>query len=143
MVNVKGFVFAENGSEVHLIETWDNKDSQDNLINAQIDYSVADNASVELTKIQSIGSTNSLINQEFITQATNSTFTSHTISMDGKMIRNNLNASLDGEGSTCNLNGLYMLKGDEHVDNHTKVVHAVPHCDSNELYKGIIKFIVK
>jgi Fe-S cluster assembly protein SufD len=33
--------------------------------------------------------------------------------------------------------GLTVLKGDQHVDNHTVLDHAKPRCESRELYKGI------
>jgi len=45
---------------------------------------------------------------------------------------------LDGEGCETHLHGLYVLKGDSHVDNHTTVDHLQPNCYSNELYKGIM-----
>jgi Fe-S cluster assembly protein SufD len=45
---------------------------------------------------------------------------------------------LDGEGSECNLNGLYLLDGKQHVDNHTEIEHCRPHTRSHELYKGIL-----
>ena len=44
-------------------------------------------------------------------------------------------------GKNCNtlLYGLYITEGLNHVDNHTRVDHAMPNCQSNELYKGIMK----
>ena len=58
--------------------------------------------------------------------------------MNGGLVRNNLNIDVKGENCTTNLNGVYQLKGNQHVDNHTVVDHLVPNCESNELYKGII-----
>ena len=37
------------------------------------------------------------------------------------------------------MNGLYMQKGVQHVDNHTKVSHLKPNCTSFELYKGVLR----
>lgn len=34
--------------------------------------------------------------------------------------------------------GLFYARNREHIDNQTFVDHAKPHCESNELYKGII-----
>ena len=34
--------------------------------------------------------------------------------------------------------GLYLLKGQTHVDNHTLVDNVKPNCFSNEFYKGIL-----
>ncbi|HKP32911.1 MAG TPA: Fe-S cluster assembly protein SufD, partial [Chitinophagaceae bacterium] len=61
-----------------------------------------------------------------------------TISLNGGIVRNNLNIALEAEHSEANLHGLYFLKGNTHVDNHTVVDNVKPHCLSNELYKGVI-----
>jgi Fe-S cluster assembly protein SufD len=45
---------------------------------------------------------------------------------------------LDGEGAEATLNGLYLVGGRQHVDNHTTIDHAKPHGTSHELYKGIL-----
>ena len=43
---------------------------------------------------------------------------------------NDLNVVLDGEGVECTLNGLYVLRGTQFLDNHMRVDHAKPHCNS-------------
>ncbi|MBK7309650.1 MAG: SufD family Fe-S cluster assembly protein [Sphingobacteriaceae bacterium] len=37
------------------------------------------------------------------------------------------------------MNGLFLQKGTQLVDNHTLMDHQVPNCETNELYKGVIK----
>jgi Fe-S cluster assembly protein SufD len=49
-----------------------------------------------------------------------------------------LTINVAGTNCTTNLNGAYLLKENQHVDNHTVVDHLAPHCNSNELYKGVI-----
>src|SRR6202163_2121384 len=63
---------------------------------------------------------------------------SHSISLGGGLVRNDVNAVLAGEGIDCILNGLYLVDGRQHVDNHMRVEHAKPHCSSHELYKGVL-----
>ncbi|HEX2225140.1 MAG TPA: Fe-S cluster assembly protein SufD [Thermoanaerobaculia bacterium] len=63
---------------------------------------------------------------------------SHSISIGGAIVRNDVNAVLDGEGIDCILNGLYLAEGRQLIDNHMRVEHAKPHCGSHELYKGIL-----
>ena len=63
---------------------------------------------------------------------------SHSISIGGGLVRNDVNAVLDGEGIDCILNGLYFGDGRQLVDNHMRVEHAKPHCASHELYKGVL-----
>ena len=66
------------------------------------------------------------------------TFSSNAITLGGAIVRNEVMAELRGEGGECTLNGLYLVDGTRLVDNHTTIHHAEPHCDSHELYKGII-----
>ena len=45
-------------------------------------------------------------------------FSSHSISLGGALVRNDANATLS-EGTDATLNGLYIVNGTQHVDNHT------------------------
>lgn len=54
------------------------------------------------------------------------------------MVRNNLNIEVDASNCETNLNGLYLGKNKDHIDNHTVVDHKKPHCNSNEIYRGIL-----
>jgi Fe-S cluster assembly protein SufD len=67
-----------------------------------------------------------------------SNFSSHNITFGGRLTRNDINVYLGGEGGECTLNGLYMGKGEQLIDNHTRIDHAKPHCASHQLYKGIL-----
>jgi Fe-S cluster assembly protein SufD len=71
-------------------------------------------------------------------QDRSSSLSSHSISLGGALVRNDVNALLDGPGSDTILNGLYMIGGRQFVDNHMRVEHAKPHCTSHELYKGVL-----
>jgi Fe-S cluster assembly protein SufD len=71
-------------------------------------------------------------------QPRDSVLVSFSIAMGARLARNGLNVLLDAEGTDCTLNGLYLVDGDRHVDNHTAVDHAKPHGTSRELYKGIL-----
>jgi len=62
----------------------------------------------------------------------------HTITIGGGLVRNNLNSTLAAEGAEVSLNGLYLVRESQHVDNHTRIDHAAPHCTSAENYKGIL-----
>ncbi len=67
-----------------------------------------------------------------------STFSSHSLTLGGKLVRNDVVTSLRGEGIDCTLNGLYLGGGTALVDNQTTIDHAMPHCGSHEVYKGIL-----
>ena len=64
-------------------------------------------------------------------------FSTHSISLGGALVRNEVGVVLS-EGTEATVNGLYLVNGTQHVDNHTVIDHAKPHGTSHELYKGIL-----
>lgn len=66
------------------------------------------------------------------------TFVSHAASLGSRITRNNLNCLMNGAGAYATLNGLVVISGDQHVDNHTLLDHAEPNCPSHELYKHVL-----
>lgn len=68
-----------------------------------------------------------------------STFRLHSISFGGGLVRNEVQANLAAEGVEAVLNGLYLVRGRQHVDHQMRVEHAAPHCNSHELFKGILE----
>ncbi len=66
------------------------------------------------------------------------TFSSHSLTFGGGLVRNDVVATLNGEGIDCTLNGLYVGRDRQLIDNHTTIDHAMPHCGSHEIYKGIL-----
>lgn len=61
-----------------------------------------------------------------------------TATFSGRLVRNTVHLHPDGEHCETHLGGLYLLDGRQHVDNHTFIDHSKPHCESNELFKGIL-----
>lgn len=78
------------------------------------------------------------IGSMYLHGARNGNFSSHSITFGASLVRNDVVAVLDGEGIDCTLNGLYVGRGKQLIDNHTTIDHAQPHCSSHEVYKGIL-----
>jgi Fe-S cluster assembly protein SufD len=71
-------------------------------------------------------------------QAAGSNWHTNNISLGGKLARNDIHSQLLGEEAHVTLNGLYLVTGEQHVDNHTRIDHAVPNTTSDEVYKGVL-----
>lgn len=99
---------------------------------------VAQNAVLHIDKVQENTQNHFLHATEWAAQARDSHFDIRTVTLAGLWTRNNLNILVNGENCTTNLFGTYMPQHKELVDNHTMVDHRVPHCESNEVYKGIV-----
>lgn len=73
-----------------------------------------------------------------IHQERSSNVASHTVLLGGALVRNNVHPVLAGEGCECVINGLFMGRGEQHLDNYMRVEHAAPHGDSRQFYNGIL-----
>jgi len=64
--------------------------------------------------------------------------TTYSLGLGAALARQEVAAVLEGEGSECQLNGLYVVNGRQHIDNYTTLDHAKPHTASREFYKGVL-----
>lgn len=71
-------------------------------------------------------------------QERGSNYTSYAISLGGAIARHDLNVVLGDEGTETTIDGLYVVTGKQHCDNHTTIDHAHPRCASHQVYKGIL-----
>jgi Fe-S cluster assembly protein SufD len=131
-------VIAEPDSQLNLIQDHVSIGSAESVTNAVTEARVGANAAVSIVLLQREGDSGQLFTSTRAIQERSSRFAEHTLTLGGKLVRNHLATALQGEGAECSLRGLFIGKGKRHIDNHTLVDHAVPHCNSNELYKGIL-----
>ncbi|MBI3133886.1 MAG: Fe-S cluster assembly protein SufD [Bacteroidetes bacterium] len=101
-------------------------------------FFVAENAHVVYDKIQNENNPGFHISTEEVAQEKNSRFKINTMTLDGALVRNNINISVNGENCETHINGAVIAKETMHVDNHTFVNHRVPNCFSNENYKYVL-----
>ncbi len=134
----RGLIVAEAGSELTVIETFVGDGAGSYFTNSVTEIVAADNAHVDHYKVVFETSEAYHIGTTRIHQGRDSNVSSHTITLGGKLVRNNVTTVLDGSGGNCTLNGLYIVNDRNHVDNHLRVEHAKPHCDSREYFKGIL-----
>lgn len=99
---------------------------------------MAENAGLNLYTIQNDQGPRHQVGLIRIHQAAFSRVNTFTFTLSGKIIRNNLQLILDGEGIESHMYGLYLLANDTVADNHTVVDHRMPNSYSNELYKGVM-----
>ena len=112
--------------------------SSSTLLNSQIDVQVGKNSSFNLTKIQDNDSNLYEINGLSVNQDRDSRFYTNTFTFSGPFIRNDIRISQNDENCESYMDGLYLIDGKSHVDNHTVVDHTKPNSYSQELYKGIV-----
>jgi Fe-S cluster assembly protein SufD len=133
----RALILVGEGAQCTIVERYQGAGEGIYFTNAVTEIVVGDRAVVDHYKVQqeSLAAFHITTLEAFLGQS--ATFASHSISLGGALVRNDANATLS-EGSDATLNGLYIVNGTQHVDNHTKIDHAMPHGTSHEMYKGIL-----
>ncbi|MBU2581208.1 MAG: Fe-S cluster assembly protein SufD [Alphaproteobacteria bacterium] len=54
------------------------------------------------------------------------------------LARNQIRIDFDGEDAKLDLSGVFLGRGSDHIDTTLVVDHAVPSCESRELFKGVL-----
>jgi Fe-S cluster assembly protein SufD len=106
--------------------------------NALTDIFIDEDATLRYCKAQKESLKAFHIGHTRVWQERGSNFDGFSFMAGAAITRNDLDVVLNGEGANAALNALYSVYDGQHVDNHTSVDHRVPHCNSNQLYKGVL-----
>lgn len=131
-------IIAGKDSIVTLVESYASLSNHLYFTNAVTEIVAGPGALIDHYRIQRESTQAYHISTTDIYQERDSSLSSFNMAMGGALTRNNVTARLDGEGVVARLNGLYLVTGQQHVDNHTAIDHRKPNCNSYEVYKGIL-----
>jgi Fe-S cluster assembly protein SufD len=137
-VTQRNFIYVEEGADVKIISCDHTLNLNTYLNNSVTEVFVGANANFEYYTLQNQHNSTTSLNSVFIHQERDSKATTLYSSLHGGLIRNNLKFILDGENAEANLFGMAFIDRKQHVDNFTQVIHAKPHCLSNQVYKNVL-----
>jgi Fe-S cluster assembly protein SufD len=138
MVNSRNLIILGKNSDLTFMHCDDSVNHYASFINTITEVYLDENANFDLYKLQNINDNTSLLNNTFFHQETNSKLRVNVLSLNGGKIRNELHVDLMGEYAEADLNGVYLMDKQQHIDNQVFVNHAKPNCYSNELFKGVL-----
>ena len=125
-------------SQISFIENYASLGNPTNFTNSVADIYIGKNSQVERYKIQNESLNAYHISNLKVSQKRDSRFIDLNFNLGSKLARNNIATIFLDENAESILNGLYVAGQEQLIDNHTSINHAKPHCESFELYKGIL-----
>ena len=132
----RNLIIAGRNSQVAVVETYVGTGSY--FTNAVTEIVAGDGAVVDHYRFGNESREAFHVGTLYVHQQRSSSVTSRVVTLGGALVRNEVTSILAGEGASVVLDGLFVGKGAQHIDNQTMVDHASPHCDSQELYKGVL-----
>ena len=131
-------VIAERHSQATFIESYQSLGDQPDCCSTVTEFVLADEARLDHYRVNDVNLASFHFASQHVKSGRGSHFRSHAFTLGGGLVRNDLFAHLGAENGETTFNGLYIANGTRLVDNHTTIDHAMPHCNSHEIYKGII-----
>lgn len=137
MLQPRNLVVTEQNAQVKVIERHQSLNENPTFTNVVTEIFVAQDAIVDYYKIQRDQATANLIDNTYIDQHDKSNFICHTFSLGGKLTRNHLKSSQNGEYIDTTFKGVTLLNDRQQVDHITHVHHLQPNNESHQDYKGM------
>ena len=134
----RNLLVAESGSQAAIIEDYVSLDKAPGLCNSATELIADEGANISHYLVEREHEEAFNFSTLRIQQARNANVASHSILVGGALVRNNVHPVMAGEGAECLINGLFIGRGRQHMDNYMLVEHASPHCSSRQFYNGIL-----
>ena len=138
MVNRRVLVILEEGAQARLLACDHAMDNVNFLATQVIEVFVGENAVFDLYELEETHTSTVRISNLYVKQEAGSNVLLNGMTLYNGTTRNTTEVTLAGEGAEINLCGMAIEDKNQHVDNHTKIDHAVSRCVSNELFKYVL-----
>jgi Fe-S cluster assembly protein SufD len=138
LVQPRCLVVAEPNSAVTLVEDYVAIGEGLHFTNAVTEIWVAENAQVEHVRLQRDDRASFHIGKTAVSQARDSRYTCHAVSLGARLSRHNLDLYQTGEQTHTVLNGLTMIQGEQVADLHSAIALTQPYGTSRQLHKCIV-----
>ena len=139
VINTRNFIHVQATTDVTIVESFYNIGTAKVFSNFVSEKLVDENSKLNCYTFQNEGHLSYSVNTNQVKINKNSNYNNTTMTLSGELVRNNHNVVLAASNCEAHLNGLFIGTGTQQIDNHTLIDHQMPHCESNELYKGIAK----
>jgi Fe-S cluster assembly protein SufD len=131
-------VVAEENSSATIIENFVSTREQQYFTNAIAEIVVKDGARLEHYRMQLESNDAFHVSLTSAELGRSSTYDTTSINMGARLARHDISVVMDHEGAECWVDGLYLVGTNQHSDTHSLIDHKQPHCNSHQLYKGIL-----
>ena len=138
MVNRRVLIVLEESAQAKLLACDHAMDEVNFLATQVIEVFVGDNAVFDLYELEETHNETIRVSNLYMKQGANSNVLLNGMTLHNGKTRNTTKVTLAGEGAEIHLNGMAIADRQQHVDNNTMIDHAVPRCNSTELFKYVL-----
>ena len=138
MVNRRVLIILEDGAQLRLLACDHAMDDVNFLATQVMEVFVGNGAMLDLYELEENSLNTVRISNLYVKQGANSNVLLNGMTLTNGTTRNGVHVTLAGEGAELDLCGMVIADKNQHIDNHTVIDHAVPRCNSRELFKYVL-----
>jgi Fe-S cluster assembly protein SufD len=131
-------IVAEENSSATVIESFVSNGDERYFTNAIAEIVVKDGARLDHYRLQRESHNAFHVSTTSAELGRASRYYTTSINLGAQLARHDVSVVMDHEGAETSVDGLYMVGQDQHTDTHSVIDHKQPHCNSHQLYKGIL-----
>lgn len=132
-------VVLEDNAEAELIEHYaSTTDAQTGFVNSLTEVIVGPNAQIQHYRINLEQEGLFHVGGVHVNLDRAARFHGFTLAQGSRLKRIDYQVNHRGEGAHLELHGVYLPRNRQMIDYHTTVEHCVPHCTTNEIFRGIV-----
>ena len=138
LISPRNVIVLGDGAALDLVESHVGLAGGNNLTNLVSRVVVGRGAQLRHDRLQLGEVVGSLIGRTEYTISADARLTQSLATLGGALVRNEIGALVEGSNVELALNGLYLTREQQHIDNSIQVVHRAPGSVSNQFYKGVL-----
>jgi Fe-S cluster assembly protein SufD len=139
LIQPRNLLIVEEGARLQVVEHYVGLEAGPYLVNPVTEAVVGRNAELVHQKVQREGPAAWHVGAIGAVQERDARYRGFSAAVGGRIGRTDIKTVFAGPGGECVLNGLYLVRGQQLIDHHTRIEHREPNCASRELYKGVLK----
>ena len=139
LIQPRNLVVLEDNARLRLVEQYVGLEDGPYMVNPVTEAVVGRNAELVHHKVQREGMAAWHVGAIAVRQERDARYYGFSAAIGARIGRTDIRTQFQGPGGETVLNGLYLVRGDQLIDHHTRIEHRAPNCASRELYKGVLK----
>ena len=137
LFNTRVCIILERDAKLELLEQFESPNGTANASNIVMQADLGEGAVLQHIRFQQESEDAVLVTRTEVSQQADSEYAHFGFDLGGGLVRHDLHTYLRGRGAKTSINGAYLLDGNRHVDNHTRVDHIAPDGISDQYYRGV------
>ena len=135
---VRNVIRVGAGAKVTFVELFEGGRTPQHQVNAVTQLVIGDDADVTHVKLVEGGNEDLHTGKWLVRAGANTTYRPFHMTLGSGFVRNELALTFAGQHSAIDLGGAFLNGDNGHTDTTLVIDHAVPHCTSRELVKGVL-----